>query len=655
VTAIRATVNNLTIATKLRAAFLIMVGLSVAFGAFAIQRMSSLNRVSTEMEANWMPGIVATSSINTAATRYRLAQTFHVVARDEAEMFRREQDMDTLSQAISDWGQKYERVISTRPERERFDEFVTAYERYLLGSRKIVALSRAMKKSEAFDELQSTDKLFVEMNDNLVKLVEINQEEGIAASERGTAILSLSAKILMAAIVVMVVLALLLMWFFERSTTRPVAEVSRAIERLAAGDLDVFIHLDDRGDEVGQLTRAAYAIANTIKILVGDLRQLVDAAESGTLSIRVDAGQHQGEFGVLVAGMNQLFDSFTWPLGAVADVMNRAAVGDLQGRVEGEYQGDFLTLKDNVNTSLDALRNLLAEMSSVTDRLAIGDLSASVDGCYDGELAAIAINMNEASALLREVLVEIVADSQRVSTAATETAAAASEVATHSAKQLEVLNDISTALTQTAASVWQIAGNSEKGRELVKATSDQAEDGRQRLVQLVEAIERIAASNSRIGQISDRVSRIAEKTHVLSLNAGIEAARAGEHGLGFGIVAHQIGKLAEEVSAAVGDITALTVEASQNVSGGVAAAAETRTAIERIAEVSRESETTVQSIATAIMEQASSVGHLSHRVQDLQHSGENNATAAREINITMEKLSQLIHQLSAQIGCFTLG
>ena len=647
-------VNNTSISTKLRAAFLILVALSVMFGAFAIQRMSSLNRVSTEMEANWMPGIVATSSINTAATRYRLAQTFHVVARDEAEMFRREQDMDTLSQSISDWGQKYERVISTRQERERFDEFVTAYERYLLGSRKIVALSRAMKKAEAFDELQSTDKLFVEMNDNLVKLVEINQQEGIAASERGTVILSFSSKIMTGAIIVMVVFALLLMIFFERSTTRPVAEISRAIARLAAGDLDVSIVLDDRGDEVGQLTRAAAAIAGAIKVLVADLRQLIDAAESGTLSVRVDADQHDGEFAVLVAGMNQLFDTFTWPLGAVADVMNRLALGDLKGRVEGEYQGDFLALKDNVNNSLDALRNLLTEVSMVSDRLAIGDLSLTVDGSYDGELGAIATNMNEAASLLREVLVEIVADSQRVSAATIETAAAASDVAAHTANQLEVLNEVAAALTQTAASVWQIAGNSDKGRELVKATSDQAEDGRQRLVLLVEAIERIAASNSRIGQISDRVSRIAEKTHVLSLNAGIEAARAGEHGLGFGIVAHQIGKLAEEVSAAVADITALTIEASQNVSGGVAAAAETRTAIERIAEVSQESEATVQSIATAIMEQASSVGHLSHRVQDLQHAGENNAMAATAINVTMERLAQLIHQLSAQIGCFTL-
>ena len=78
------------------------------------------------------------------------------------------------------------------------------------------------------------------------------------------------------------------------------------------------------------------------------------------------------------------------------------------------------------------------------------------------------------------------------------------------------------------------------------------------------AIER-SKSVSRIDDLANAIKEIADQTRLLSLNASIEAARAGEAGRGFSVVAMEIGKLAEQSSETVGNITSIVQEVTHAV------------------------------------------------------------------------------------------
>ena len=220
---------------------------------------------------------------------------------------------------------------------------------------------------------------------------------------------------------------------------------------------------------------------------------------------------------------------------------------------------------------------------AVANQVASGDLRADVGITSNDETGALLAAIQTMTNDLRGLIGRIQHSSVALISTATAIQATASE-------QQQVITDYGASTSQAVAAVKQISVTSQEllrtmteVNEMAGHTGQMAADGRVNLVGMDGTMRQLAESTSSFGAklavISERaaninlavttITKVADQTNLLSINAAIEAEKAGEYGLGFLVVAREIRRLADQTAVASLDIERMVKEMQYSVSAGV--------------------------------------------------------------------------------------
>jgi ABC-type transport system substrate-binding protein/methyl-accepting chemotaxis protein len=100
----------------------------------------------------------------------------------------------------------------------------------------------------------------------------------------------------------------------------------------------------------------------------------------------------------------------------------------------------------------------------------------------------------------------------------------------------------------------EVARSADSGSQVVAETAASMTKIKEAIDAATESINRLGKRSEQIGEVTHVINEIADRTHLLALNAAILAAQAGSQGRGFRIVADEIKELSERTAASTREI-----------------------------------------------------------------------------------------------------
>lgn len=322
------------------------------------------------------------------------------------------------------------------------------------------------------------------------------------------------------------------------------------------------------------------------------------------------------------------------PLGKITHAARQMVeVGKLgeMGRIPIVQSDEAGILAEHINELLD----LLSKLSRAAGAVAGGDLGVKIGGRGDLPDAFRDMIQN-----LQSMVREIRETSVQLATAATEIYAASQEQEASATSQSTAMVEISRtadSLSEAAAHVSDAVAGVLSNAERTLGTTEQ----------MVVRIGELSSHASRIGEILEVIRDVADRSDLLALNGSLEACRAGEAGRGFSLVAAEMRRLAERVTASVQDVKTLVTDIRASGSSTVMATEESKKLAESTTEAARQ-------ITLVTQQQRSGTEQVSQSVKDIAQVLAQAVAATTQTRTSAEDLKAQADRLAGLVKRFQL-
>lgn len=327
-----------------------------------------------------------------------------------------------------------------------------------------------------------------------------------------------------------------------------------------------------------------------------------------------------------------------------------------------------------------ALSRSLQSAFTLAEKVSAGDLTVEVEANSTDIIGKLMSTLKDMAQNLSNLIRQVQQSGIQATSSATQIAASGKQLEATLTEQVASTNQVAAAAKEISATSRELVKTMEEVAAMSQSTTIAATDSQKDLLRMEATMRQLAeATNSiaaRLGVISEKanninnivftITKVADQTNLLSLNAAIEAEKAGEYGLGFAVVAREIRRLADQTAVATLDIEQMVKQMQSSVSTGVMEmdkfATEVGRSVEDVANISTQVGQIIEQVqdlsprfevvSQGMETQSQGAQQISEAMTQLSSTSAQTAGSLREINNTISQLNQVAQGLRQEISRF---
>ncbi|WP_101341912.1 methyl-accepting chemotaxis protein [Cereibacter azotoformans] len=445
-----------------------------------------------------------------------------------------------------------------------------------------------------------------------------------------------------------------------------IGEALTCFRRLGEGDLDAPVSrfpgaksgANDAIEAVrSNLRHAASAAAESdaqINRLMAEVRSMSAAHVAGDEDVRMDAAAYPGELRHVAEALNEMADAQVQSIEEAIRCFEAIGEGNFDAPIR-QWPGKRAMVNRVIDRFRTNMKAVTAEVAMLSDSIVEGRLDREVDlSKFSGDFVEIVRSFERTYASLNGVFHSLSVQLEQTAQTVMQVSQASQSLATNSAVQSSSVDEVSASAEETDSQVKANAAAARSASLLVEGAATVAAEGREKVTEMVQAMEGIRVSSQGIAKIIKVIDEIAFQTNLLALNAAVEAARAGQHGRGFAVVAHEVRNLAGRSAKAARETSELIEDAGSRVQAGVRIATETSRSFVSIVDDIEKVKALVQDISRASDEQTRNVAQISSAIGEVAKSALSTSQQADELASSATQMQAATEAMRTEIGRFKL-
>jgi methyl-accepting chemotaxis protein WspA len=327
----------------------------------------------------------------------------------------------------------------------------------------------------------------------------------------------------------------------------------------------------------------------------------------------------------------------TQPLNSLVAALERMRLGDFTERLGLQRRDEFGILSNGLNRLADDLSELV------------------------GQVQRSGIQVNTTATEIAATAREQETTAHEIAATTAEIGATSKQISATSKELVKTMNEV----THVAEQTTQLAGSGQAAIARMETTMRQIMDASS---SITGRLAILSEKTTNINSVVTTITKVADQTNLLSLNAAIEAEKAGEYGLGFAVVAVEIRRLADQTAVATYDIEKMVKEMQSAVAAGVMGmdkfSEEVQQGVEEIRRVSIQLAQIIHQVQTltprfqtvneGMHAQATGALQISETLTQLSESAQQTAESLRQSNMAIEQLNGAARGLQTSVARFKL-